>query len=114
MASRYNKTAVIDNDTEFYSFLRRKRGNIKNLRHQETPVLANPTIAERAAISTTGYIWSYGDRYYNLAHKYYGNADYWWIIAWYNGFPTEADILPGDAISIPLDLEEALMILGVY
>ena len=114
MASRYIRTFNVDNDTEFYDFLRKKRGNLKNIRHQETPIMKNPTVAERAALDSTGYIWKLGDRYYNLAHKYYGKTEYWWVIAWYNGYPTEADVLPGDYIEIPLNLEKALMILGVY
>jgi len=114
MASRYIRIFNVENDSEFYSFLRQKRGDLKNITHQETPILKNPTVAQRAMINTTGYIWKYGDRYYNLAHKYYGKPEYWWVIAWYNGYPTEADILPSDYIEIPLELEQALMILGVY
>lgn len=114
MASRYIRIFNVDNNTEFYDFLRQKRGNLKNIRHQETPIMKNPTVAERASLSSTGYIWKYGDRYYSLAHKYYGKPEYWWVIAWYNGHPTEADIMPGDYIQIPLNLEQALMVLGVY
>jgi nucleoid-associated protein YgaU len=114
MASRYNRTAIVDNDIEFYRFLREKRGNVKNIRHQETPILKNPSIIERASLRTTNHIWKYGDRYYNLSHKYYKNPEYWWVIAWYNGYTTEADVYPGDYLQIPLDLEKALMVLGVY
>ena len=114
MGSRYIRTFNIDNDTEFYDFLRQKRGNLKSIRHQETPIMKQPSVSERASLNTTGYIWKYGDRYYNLAHQYYGKPEYWWVIAWYNGYPTEADILPGDYIYIPLNLEKALMVLGVY
>lgn len=104
----------MNNNTEFYSFLRKKRGDLKNIKHQETPILNNPSVTERASLETTGHIWKYGDRFYNIAHKYYGNPEYWWVIAWYNGYPTEADVLPGDVLDIPLNLERTLMVLGVY
>ena len=114
MASRYDRIQDIDNDTDFYSFLRKKRGNIKNIRHQETPLMRHPSVSQRASAKTTSHIWSYGDRFYSLAHKYYNNPEYWWVIAWWNLYPTEADVKTGDYIQIPLDLEKALMILGVY
>ena len=114
MPSRYISSRILNNDTEFYEFLRKKRGNVKNIRHLDTPILKQPTIMERANLSTTNHIWGYGDRYYNLAHKYYGDAEYWWIIAWYNGYPTEFDIRKGDVITIPINLEQALFALGVY
>ena len=58
-------------------------------------------------------MWKYGDRLYNLAHQYYGNAEFWWIIAWYNGYPTEASIRNGAIIEIPLSLEEVTVALGL-
>ena len=104
----------MNNNTEFYSFLRKKRGNLKNIKHQVTPIIKNPSVSERASLETAGHIWTYGDRFYKLAHKYYNNSEYWWVIAWYNGFPTEADVFPGDVLDIPLNLEKTLMVLGVY
>ena len=77
----------------------------------ETPTMHHPTVAERASILTVNHIWKLGDRYYHLAAKYYGEPQYWWIIAWYNGMPTEADVQPGDLIAVPTDLEQALRIL---
>jgi len=114
MASRYTRSFIVNNDTEFYDFLRKKRGNVKNIRHQETPVMNNPSVADRASLDSAGHIWKYGDRFYNLSFNYYKNPEYWWVIAWYNGYPTEADVKPGDVIQIPLNLEHTLMVLGVY
>ncbi len=113
MASRYIRTFNVYNDTEFYDFLRKKRGNLKNIRHQETPIMKNPTVAERAALDSTCYIWKLGDRYYNLAHKYYGKTEYWWVIAWYNGIPTEANVYNGDVIEIPTNIQQILRMLRV-
>ena len=78
-----------------------------------TPILANPTVLQRASLVSNVHIWSYGDRLYKLAATYYGDTRYWWVIAWYNGFPTEADIETGTVLTIPLNLEDTLKVLGV-
>ena len=114
MASRYTRSFIVNNDTEFYDFLRKKRGNVKSIQHQETPIMNNPSVVDRASLDSVGHIWKYGDRFYNLSFRYYKNPEYWWVIAWYNGYPTEADVKPGDALQIPLNLEHTLMVLGVY
>jgi nucleoid-associated protein YgaU len=48
-----------------------------------------------------------------LAHKHYGDANLWWIIAWYNKKPTEAHVKMGDIITIPLPLDKVIRYLGV-
>ena len=51
------------------------------------------------------HYWSQGDSYYKLAESFYGNSDYWWIIAFYNQTPMEQDLETGQQIEIPLPLE---------
>lgn len=111
--SRYSNFRILNNSSEYYRFLRRERNNIKNIRHYETPVLYHPNLLERANLVTTIHIWTIADRYYNLADKYYGDPSLWWIIAWYNGRPTESDCIPGDLLTIPLDAEAILSTLGI-
>ena len=103
---------MFSNDESYYDYLLEKRG-LKIATHYSTPVLKNPTVSERSTLVTTSHIWSYGDRFYNLAYKYYGDVTYWWVIAWYNGIPTEAEIQNGDLIVIPVNLNDALGVLGV-
>ena len=110
--ARYNKDRKIVNASEYYKFLTEKRG-IKSITHYETPILAHPSAMQRAALLTNNYIWKYGDRFYQLANQYYNDPRYWWVIAWYNGYPTEEDIKPGALIAIPVDIEEALTALRV-
>ena len=74
----------------------------------------NPDVEDRVSVTTDTHIWSYGDRYYKLADKYYGDSKYWWVIAWYNGYPTEATIEIGNVIEIPVNLEDALEIMRTY
>ena len=55
-------------------------------------------------------VYKLGDRLYKFAHKYYGNPEYWWIIAWYNNKPTDSHFRIGDTVYIPKDLQVALRI----
>jgi hypothetical protein len=111
---RYANKKIFLNDAEYYDFLRKNRSNTKGVRQYDTQILKNPTIADRSALKTVTHVWKYGDRYYKLADQYYNDVDYWWVIAWWNAIPTEADVSPGDAISIPLNLEEALQVLRTF
>ena len=111
--SRYNGKRVLNNTSEFYRFLRQMRHNQKNIRHYGTPILKNPGLIERAAIATNAHIWTTGDHFYKIAAQYYNDSKYWWVIAWYNGFPTEGDITLGTIIDIPINLEKALIALGL-
>ena len=110
--SRYTNTTVINNDSDFYSPLAQKRG-LKSIQQMNTVVLKNPQIFERIDLATDTHIWKYGDRFYKLAHTYYDDPQLWWIIAWYNGYPTEANVKIGDTLDIPLNLEEIIKVLGV-
>jgi nucleoid-associated protein YgaU len=110
--SRYDKYRILDNASKYYEPIRKGRG-AKIIRHYETPYLFNPGPDIRAVVASTTHIWKYGDRLYKLADQYYGDVRLWWVIAWYNGLPTEADLFPTDVIEIPLNIEEAMQALGV-
>jgi hypothetical protein len=111
--SRYNNYKILNNSSKYYQFLRKKRNGIKNIQQYETPVLYHPDMIDRASLNTTTHVWTVGDRYYKLADQFYGDPTLWWIIAWYNGRPTESDCLPGDLLTIPLDTESILATLGM-
>ena len=110
--SRYGNIKVTVNQSDFYSPLIEKRG-IKAIRHFQTVMIHNPQVFERIDIKTNTHIWKYGDRYYNLAYMYYGDEQLWWIIAWYNGYPTEANVKVGDVLQIPLNFQQIIEVLGV-
>ena len=112
MPTRYNKTRKLINDSEYYRSLIKSR-DVKRIEQYATPVLNNPTVAQRASLRKTKHIWKYGDRFYKLAHQYYGDERFWWVIAWYNAAPTEAHLKTGTVISIPLNIEKVLGVLGV-
>lgn len=109
--SRYRGNRILRNRSNYYAPLRATRQK-NEIRHYATPSMSNPSIPLRAAIPSVAHIWSYGDRLYQLAGQYYGDPEYWWVIAWYNAVPTEAHIHVSNVISIPIDLSEALQALG--
>ena len=100
------------NDSEYYEPLRKSR-DVKRIRQYATPQMKNPTIAERASVTVNKHIWKYGDRLYNLANQYYGDSRFWWVIAWWNGYGTEAQIKTGAILYIPLNISDAMKILEV-
>lgn len=112
MPTRYNKARILRNSSEYYEPLRKSR-NLKTLRHYATPTLHNLSAAERASLQRTAYTWKYGDRFYKLAYQYYGDERLWWVLAWYNGYPTEVHVSPGDTLYIPLNIENVLKLLRV-
>ena len=109
---RYNKTRKVINNSEYYEFLRKERG-VKVIEQYPTPMLHNPTVLQRMNVLTITHIWKYGDRFYKLAHQYYGDERFWWVIAWYNGYPTEAHVKTGRSLRIPINLEDVLNALEV-
>ena len=111
---RYANNTIVKTPSDLYTTKRRRRGTRPLITHYRIAALRNPTVAERASVDSTGHIWKYGDRYYPLAQQYYGAPEYWWVIAWGNALPTEADVNTGDFLSIPLNLETALTILRSY
>jgi nucleoid-associated protein YgaU len=112
MPTRYNKARTIINSSDYYAPLRKSR-DLKQIVHYTTLKVKNPSVAERASVKTTRHIWKYGDRLYNLSNKFYGDPRYWWVISWWSGYGVEADIKTGAVILIPIDIEDALRVLGV-
>ena len=74
-----------------------------------TPV--NNPISRDSSITEIEHIWKTGDRYYKLASTYYGNPEYWWVIARYNFDPTEGHLKAGRLIIIPTPLNRVLALL---
>jgi hypothetical protein len=105
---RYDDRILFRNDEEIFEKLFRDRG-VPLIRHYESPVMGHPTPREHAEIESRTHIWRLGDRFFKLAHRYYGDSTLWWLIAWFNKKPTEGHLKVGDSVNIPLNLENALM-----
>ena len=107
MASRYKNRATTVNQSRSYRNIFKSR-DVRKIRHFTTGTLKYPTPAQIEKLQLRNHIWKTGDHYYKLAHKYYGDSTYWWVIAIFNKKPTESDIEYGDVIYIPTPLQMTL------
>jgi nucleoid-associated protein YgaU len=98
--SRFRNRSTIKNDNDLYVEILEER-DVKYISHYETPNFRYPTPKEIGDLVIQEHIWKKGDRYFKLAHEYYGEPKLWWVIAWYNKKPTESHANLGDIIYIP-------------
>ena len=107
--SRYDELEKIENDDPNFKQAYPERYDDKEkLVHYESQDLSYPTKQEIRNFSFTNHIWSTGDRFFKLAHVYYGDSKYWWVIAQFNKKPTEQHVKLGQLIKIPMPIEEVL------
>ena len=112
--SRYKRINIINNNDQGYrkqfasSFKERTA-----IQHLETSSLVYPSMDDIKGFGYINHIWTMGDKYYKLAHQYYGEPEYWWVIAWFNKKPTEHHIALGDLIKIPTPLNDVLDSMGI-
>jgi hypothetical protein len=111
MSHRFRNRRVLLNKDEIYKKFMEQR-NRKSVRQLDTPTFRQFSARDLRNIERIPHIWKVGDRYYKLAIRYYGAAEHWWIIALFNQKPTEADLVTGEAINIPMPLENVLRVLG--
>ena len=107
MGKRYNNRRVLTNRDEIYENSIEKR-NRKQVRQYNTAKFTYPTLTDLNNITKVSHVWKVGDRFYKLAAQHYGNPTYWWILAYFNQTPTEADLRLGDVMFIPFPLERVL------
>tara|TARA_R100001509_G_scaffold154456_1_gene116106 strand:+ start:477 stop:821 length:345 start_codon:yes stop_codon:yes gene_type:complete len=107
MGKRYNNRRVLTNRDEIYENSIEKR-NRKQIRQYNTAKFTYPTLTDLNNITKVPHVWKVGDRFYKLAAQHYGNPTYWWILAYFNQTPTEADLRLGDVMFIPFPLERVL------
>jgi len=105
--SRFNKRRVFKNRSDLYQEMAEER-DVAYFRQYETARLRYPTAEEMREIRTINHLWTAGDKYYKLAHKYYGDSTLWWVIAWFNKRPTESHIKRGTTIVIPMPAVKVL------
>ena len=99
------------NHEEYEDFFERKRVNF--ISHYETKELKFPTEEQMDNLELSSHVWTIGDRLYKIAGRYYGNPKLWWVIAWFNRTPTEADVKLGYIINIPAPIDRVLGLLGL-
>ena len=107
MGNRMDTRQQMLNDEEEYSEVFNERG-VKNIIQYDSPHIFYPSPKEISKMNLLNHVWSRGDRFYKLAHKHYGDARYWWVIAWFNQTPTESHVELGQVIKIPQPLDYVL------
>ena len=107
--SRYNSRLKAINAEQQYKKTFDKRG-IKKITQYRT--LEKEVFEQEVydSIETIDYVWKYGDMYYNLAFRIYGDPELWWVIASFNKRPTEFHNKIGDVLKIPINLSDALQV----
>ena len=110
--SRHKKTNIIKNIDEDYKKIFSSRFGPTGLIQNTTTNIKMPTEEQKTKLSYNVETWGLGQRLYNLSFKYYGDAQYWWLIALFNNIPTEAEISFGDQIKIPVPLDLTLNLYG--
>ena len=107
MSDRNDNRDLLVNDSEEYSVFLKKRG-LQSVQHLSTMKLYELETYEKARLQVVKHVIEFGDRMFKLSHKYYGDTQYWWLIAWYNKRPTDFHLKPGDTVEIPLPLKDVL------
>jgi len=113
--SRYSKLLPVNNVDEGYKklYLYSRVNNNNIIRQYPTLNLKYPTSEQIQSYTIQTETWSLGDRFYKLANQYYGDSQYWWLIAFFNKTPTEQHLQLGDVVQIPLPLNVVLSDLGL-
>ena len=109
--SRFDNRKIGRNDSPIYTELLKDRG-VKSIRHFDTPKIKYPSEKEIQKLNIVSVLWKGGERYSKLAHKYYGDVNKWYLIAWFNKKPTDFHVELGETIYIPFPLERVLFLYG--
>ena len=111
MTSRYDGRMIALNGDEIYAEIFNRRA-VGFVNQYTSPRLRYPTQEEMNSLTLISYSWKMGDKLYKVADQYYNDSTLWWVIAWFNKYPTEAAIKIGFTIQVPMPLERALQVLG--
>lgn len=63
---------------------------------------------EKGLITFKAYVLKDGERIEQIAYKFYGDSNYWWVIAAASGIGWSLQIPPGTILRIPDNLSVAL------
>lgn len=105
--SRYNNRIIARNEEQVYKDLLEDRG-VKHIDHYTSPSLPALTTGDALQVTRIEHIWKFGDKLWKLSEQYYGDGQYWWLIAWYNQKPTESHFKIGERLIIPIPFERVL------
>ena len=107
--SRYNRRIKLINDTEQYRSVFEDRG-VRNITQYATPEKVAYEEDVYDSIDYVLYTWTFGDMYWRLSTRFFGDPQYWYVIAAFNERPTESHNRVGDVLKIPTNLADALQV----
>ena len=108
--SRYDGRELMTNDDPGYQKVFFEDRDVRQIMQYKTARFQFPTDEEMSNISIFTTTWSATDKLYNTAANVYGSPELWWLIAWFNQKPTEANFRTGDLVYIPQDAIQILML----
>ena len=111
MTARYKNQDLFTNTEKSYRHYLKSRG-LASISQFNTAKFKHPTVQDVKNFNTIPHVWSTGDRYFKLAHEFYGDARMWWVVALFNQKPTEFHLKLGDIVYIPTPLESVLFYIG--
>lgn len=110
---RYDKRDIVLNDLLEYQPLFENRG-IKHIEHYKMGTLTFPTQEEINKFTLKKETWKRGDSFWKYAAKHYDErGELWWVIAFFNNTPTDAHVIIGQLIYIPLPYQKVIASYGL-
>jgi len=106
--SRYSQRQIFLNNEKGYKNVFFKDRDIQETFQYDSPKISYPSPGEIRELNNVLLVWTATDKLYNVATKYYGSPEYWWVVAWYNQKASEAEFKVGDQFYVPLPLEAVL------
>jgi nucleoid-associated protein YgaU len=111
--NRYgSRKRLINFNKSYIKHFFKDRG-VGKIKQYDTAVFYYPSDEEMQNLAIDEHVWSLGDKYYKLASVYYGDPQYWWVIAFFNKKPADFLLNIGDVVYIPQPLEEIINYIGV-
>ena len=99
---------IYENNDEQHRELLNSTGE-ESIKHYGLITYGDPSLESfLSEISVVQHIYSMGDSLSKIAYNQYGDAKFWWILAWFNSRPTDLHCSVGDTILIPLPLDVAI------
>ena len=95
---KYTGREIVTNEEDEYKDLLEIRG-IDTIQQFKTFFFNRKNI--KNSYGYHEHVWKKGDKLYKIANKYYGDIEFWWIIAMWNNKPTDANFKIGDVIEVP-------------
>jgi len=84
----------------------RNTAKLENKKYYAT--LDFPTKKKLDAVKTIKIVKTSTDRLDTIASDYFGNGEYWWVIAVVNGIDWPLGVADGTILKIPIDVEDVL------